>query len=228
MSKDNYIDEEYLLLERPNIREEVGIASDEDMDKYLKMYNAYNNLLIPYIGKKYFLIDAERELDEYKDDFIPVASEDKDLYQHAAEGYLKYYYLRNNIYVERLSTEDKNYLLSLDDYTLTKEKEEFIERTYLDVILENNNMMGMNVNYGPNSAQYYKPSDAIIIGVRYNQFKNLKEENAINLFATTIGKLQILNGFLEYKVRNYLNESFYIIIYDEYSVKCKKKDSLNK
>ena len=228
MKKDNYIDEEYLLLERPNIREEAKISNDEDMQKYLQMYNTYNNLLIQYVSQKYYLNEADEKLAEYNDEYTPVVSEDKDLYQHAAEGYLKYFYLRNNIYVERLNEEDQKYLLSLKDYTLTKENEEFIERTYLDVILENATIMGMEVKYGPNNAKYYKPADAIIIGVRYNQFENLKEDSDINLFAETFGKLQILIDYLEYIVKENLKEPFYVIIYDEYSINCKKKDSMSK
>lgn len=127
MRIDNYIDEEFLLLERPNIREELGIRSDAEMREYLHLYNTYNNLLIQYAMKQYYFGDMDQELSEdYSEKFIPVAEDEKDLYQYSANRYLKYYYLRNNVYVERLAEEDKQYLLSLKDISLTAENAEFI------------------------------------------------------------------------------------------------------
>lgn len=228
MKNDNFVDEEYLLLERPNIREELNIHTDEEMQNYLALYNAYNNLLVQYMMKKYYLADFDKEMESFGDDFKPITSEDKDLYQHSSEGYLNFFYLRNNIHVERLSEADQRYLLSLRDYTLTEESEKFIERTYFDVILEDNHALDKSVNYGPDNYKFNKPADAIIIGVRYDQFGNLEEQNAINLFATAMGKLQLLTDFLSYKVNKHLKVPFYVIIYDEYSVNCKKKITLNK
>lgn len=226
MRIDNYIDEEFLLLERPNIREELGIRSDAEMREYLKLYNTYNNLLIQYAMKQYYFGDMDQELSEdYSEKFIPVAEDEKDLYQYSANGYLKYYYLRNNVYVERLSEADKQYLLSLKDISLTAENAEFVARTHLSVILEDASTEGRNVAYGPNTldGRFYKPSNAIIVGVRYDEFNNLPEDDAVNLFATRRGILAISNDFLEYKVRKHLGIPFYVMIYDEYCVNCKNR-----
>ena len=43
-------------------------------------------------------------------------------------------------------------------------------------ILENENEKGVNVNYGPDNLKYYKPSNSIVIGVRYNQFQNISND----------------------------------------------------
>ena len=110
MKMINYIDEEELLIERPNIREECNIKSNEGMQEYLNLYNIYNNLLIQFLMKEYSLINVDNELAKRKDEFKEVSYEDKDMYQKSSTGYLKYFYLRNNIYIERLSVEERDFL----------------------------------------------------------------------------------------------------------------------
>ena len=53
MNNLNYIDEDDLLLERPNIREKCNIRSNEGMQEYLNLYNTYNNLLIQFLMQEY-------------------------------------------------------------------------------------------------------------------------------------------------------------------------------
>ncbi len=222
MNKVNFIDEEFLLLERPNIRQECNIKSDAEMNGYLILYNVYNNLLIQFMMKKYYLLDVDKQLEKRIDDFPLVPYEEKDLYQHLSEGYLKYFYLRNNIYIERLTREQINYLWSIyktGDLSLNSSNFQFIENTYQNVILENPNEENVNINYGPDNKKYYKPSNSIIIGVRYNQYKNNYEVSSL---ANNLGKLDVLTNFLEYKVRKETNIPFNVIKYDEFSVKCKK------
>lgn len=227
MNKNNFIDEEYLLLERPNIREECNIKNNEEMNNYLAVYNVYSNLLIQFLIKKYHLLDVDKELEKRADSFPEVSSLDKDLYQQLSEGYLKYFYLRNNIYIERLTKEQLSYLFSIyqsGNLKLTSQHEKFISDTYLNVILENKNEKGVNVNYGPDNLKYYKPSNSIVIGVRYNQFQNLSnDENSFSSFASSEGKIQILANFLEYKVKQESDIPFSVVKYDDFSVNCKKK-----
>ena len=55
MNKMNFVDEELLLLERPNIRKECNIKSDEEMKNYLLIYSVYNKLLVEFLIEKYYL-----------------------------------------------------------------------------------------------------------------------------------------------------------------------------
>ena len=227
MKKLNFIDEEFLLIERPNIRKECKIKTDEEMANYLIAYNTYNNLLIQFLKKKYYLIEVDKELEKKGSIFPEVPSSEKDLYQHLSEGHLKYFYLRNNIYIERLNNEQLNYLYSLyqsNSFDLTPQSEQFISDTYLKVILENPDEKGVNTNYGPDNLKYYKPVNAIIIGVRYNQFQNVSnDENTFSTFSSLEGQISMLTDFLEYKIKQEYNIPFYVVKYDDYSVNCKKK-----
>lgn len=222
MKKINYVDEDFLLLERPNIREECNINNDDEMNNYLNVYNSYNDLLIQFLSKKYYLKNVDEELEKKKDTYPEVPSSEKDLYQTLSSGYLKYFYLRNNIYVERLTKEEVDYLLAMSNsgnLELTPEIEKFINDTYLRVILENPNEKGVNINYGPDNFKYYKPSNAIVIGVRYNQFQNLSnDEGALDDFMKTKHNIFLFAQFLEYKVKLDTDISFCVIEYDEFSV----------
>ena len=225
MNKMNFVDEELLLLERPNIRKECNIKSDEEMKKYLLIYSVYNKLLIEFLIEKYYLKEVDKELEKRKDSFPEVPSSEKDLYQSLSEGYLKYFYLRNNIYIERLNNEQLNYLFSIyqsNNLELTPQNRQFISDTYLKVILENPTEKGININYGPDNIKYYKPSNSIIVGVRYNQFQNLSSDE--NTFSSLEDKLHILTNFLEYRIKKESDIPFNIIEYNEYSINCKKSE----
>ncbi len=229
MNKMNFVDEELLLLERPNIRKECNIKSDEEMKNYLLIYSVYNKLLVEFLIEKYYLKEVDKELEKRKDSFPEVTSSEKDLYQSLSEGYLKYFYLRNNIHIERLTNEQLNYLFSIyqsNNLELTPQNRQFIGDTYLKVILENPTEKGININYGPDNIKYYKPSNSIIVGVRYNQFQNLSSDE--NTFSSLEDKLHILTNFLEYRIKKESDIPFNIIEYNEYSINCKKKVNITR
>ncbi len=227
MNKMNYVDETFLLLERPNIREECNINSEEEMNKYLIAYNTYNELLIKFLIKKFDLKAIDMELEKKEQSFPAISDADKDLYQHSAEGYLKYFYLRNNIYIERLNQGQLQYLLSVyssNNFELSSENEQFINNTYLNVILESPSEKSINISYGPDNLKYYKPSNSIVIGVRYDKFKNsMNNDQTLNNFVSLEGQLLLLTQFLEYKIKRQYNIPFSVIEYDDFSVHRKKK-----
>lgn len=227
MTNLNYVNEEDLLLERPDIREKCNIRTDNGMQEYLNLYNAYNNLLIQFLMDEYSLIYIDNEISKRESEFKEVAYENKDLYQKSSVGYLKYLYLRNNIYIERLSNEEKAILHSIyltGDFRLTSERKEFVKNTFLKVILESPSSNNLYINYGPDNSRFLKPANAIIIGVRYDEFELLQDnDNALDNYGKSLFNLQILTNFLEYKIKKEKNIPFAVIKYDEHSVNCKKK-----
>ena len=227
MTNLNYINEEDLLLERPDIREKCNIRTDNGMQEYLNLYNAYNNLLIQFLMDEYSLIYIDNEISKRESEFKEVAYENKDLYQKSSVGYLKYLYLRNNLYIERLSNEERAILHRIyltGDFRLTSERKEFIKNTFLKVILESPSSNNLYVNYGPDNSRFLKPANAIIIGVRYDEYEHLKDnDDALDNYGKSLFNLQILTNFLEYKIKKEKNIPFAVIKYDENSVKCKKK-----
>ena len=110
---------------------------------------------------------------------------------------------------------------------MTYQNEKFVEDTYKDIILEIPNGQVINISYGPDNGKFYKPSNSIIIGVRYNQFSNELGDTFSN-FSSALGQINLLTSILEYGVEEKIGIPFNVIIYDEFSVHCKKKVSQKK
>ena len=146
-----------------------------NQENYLRLYEIYSNLLIQYFIKYYNLKEFDDVLLKDKRNFEKVSTNDMDIYQYLSSEYLNYIYLRNNIYIERLSDEELIYLSKIKDYSLNKENEEFIRNTYLRVIVESNDKNAVTM-FGPDNLKFIKRSTSVVFGIRYNRF-NLKDRS---------------------------------------------------
>ena len=146
-----------------------------NQENYLRLYEVYNNLLIQYLIKYYNLKEFDDVLLKDKRNFEKVSTNDMDIYQYLSSEYLNYIYLRNNIYIERLSNEELIYLSKITDHSLNKENEEFIRNTYLKVITESNDKNATTM-FGPDNLKFIKRSTSVVFGIRYNRF-NLKDRS---------------------------------------------------
>lgn len=146
-----------------------------NQENYLRLYEIYSNLLIQYFIKYYNLKEFDDVLSKDKRNFEKVSTDDMDIYQYLSSEYLNYIYLRNNIYIERLSNEELLYLSRIKDYSLNKENEEFIKNTYSRVIVESNDKNAVTM-FGPDNLKFIKRSNWVVFGIRYNRF-NLKDRS---------------------------------------------------
>ena len=115
----------------------------------------------------------------------PIEEENMDLYQYLSSDILKYFYIRNNIFLERLSNEQIKYLYHLytnNSFVLNEESEKFIKDTFIKTILEKLNTQNYFTNYGPDNSKFYKQTNSLIIGVRYSMNKDIffKQEQLID------------------------------------------------
>lgn len=201
-----------------------------NQDNYLKLYEIYSNLLVQYFIKHYELKKYDDMLFGNSRKFEKVKEEDMDLYQYLSSEYLNYIYLRNNIYIERLSNEEMLFLSKITDYTLNEENEKFIENTYSKLIVESD-LENSNSMFGPDNSRFIKKSDSVVFGIRYNRF-NLKEneeeqkwlkdddrrENYLNLFIPSVE--------LEFKRKN---KKTCLIRYNEFCItKINEEEKKNK
>lgn len=141
-------------------KEYFDSMSPESQESYLKLYSLYNNLLIQYLIKKYNLNLYDEMIQNSKRNFKKVDTKDMDIYQYTSSKYLNYLYIRNNIYIEKLSKEELLYLSNTKEI-LDYNNEQFIERTYKKIILENEYTM-----YGPDNPKYFKKPNTLVIGLR--------------------------------------------------------------
>ena len=173
--------------------------------------------------KKIPLQKFDNQMEKHNDKFPKIEDEKKDLYQKRANCYLKYFYIRNNIYIERLNDNQKQYLLNLHnngDINLSLENEKFIDETYEKIIIEYPNEKNVVVSYGPDNIKYYKPNNAIIIGIRYDEiFLMMNDDENLSNSSQSKGILSFTIPIWENEVKKCFNKPFAFVQYNDFSVK---------
>lgn len=207
----------------PVLNNQINVDEMENNTRgfYFTMYSLYSDYLEKFLIKHTIIENIDDDLDN-NPLFNCVSDNDKDFYQGLSVK-LKYFYIRNNIHIENLNSEENRFLMNKiinDDYEFNTETEDFINKTFKKVIselpLEEKEAY---INYGPEVEYFYAPSNSLVIGVRYD------EENNQNL----IDKKNILNNYihvLENEISTKFNIGVRIIIYDSFSVK-KKDENVN-
>lgn len=209
----------------------LSTLTEEEKENYFRLTALYRTLLNKYVYIN-GLNEAEKNLIDSDLGFIPIEESAQDFYQCYNGTNMKYYYVRNNIYIERLDKEHFAYLLdklNRSDYSLDTMAVNFIKDTLKNVINEDINFSENCVtNFGPISSAFFAKPDCLIIGFRYDEFTenhNLDdsqwEEN--NMKQRLL--LEKQNNEVETTISSNLNISTKVIEYDEYSVVQIKKNN---
>ena len=129
--------------------EQQGLCKDGNLnDTYFKLYNTYLSLFYDILNDN-GLNCFDNDLENSNLHFNQVEKEDMDMYQ--SNSIFKYFYVRNNLYLEKLSNEDIENLLSNDS-----NKKDIVLRTFKDII---NIDDGYKVCYGPDTDNFWYDSD---------------------------------------------------------------------
>ena len=147
--------------------------NDIDKKTYLDLYLLYSNLLYKYLIPKLNLKIYEKMMVNARNHFENVKEDDMDFYQYLARDYLKYFYIRNNLYIERLTEDELDFLkkkLASNNQDLDSKTIDFISKTYPKVIAEKLDLNNTKVSYGPDNYDFYQDSKALVIGVRFNEY----------------------------------------------------------
>lgn len=203
--------------------------SSQEQENYIELYNVYSALLTSHFIEKYKLDEYDNVLVNSPFSFPKVKEEDMDIYQYLASSNLSFIYLRNNLYIERLSQEEKNQLVWLaqeDELEYTPEVEALIETTFRKVIAENpTDEENLNVFYGPMSGDFLAPDNAIIIGIRYDDYQLLPGETEEDWVEQNNNRLQdteTVSSLLEVRIPMLTNTPTRAIKYNEFSAKKKE------
>ena len=158
------INQEELLEFTPDVElaSTKGLASDGVLnDEYFSLQAMYASLLNAYLNLKLGISNIEQKLDSIG----CRPTEDKDQYQLLSN--IKYFYVRNNLYIEHLTKEqiqqliDSNGIFNNETYAL-------IETTFKDIIKTYNfNLDKFTIFYGPSSSNFQRPNDSLVIGYRF-------------------------------------------------------------
>ena len=138
---------------------------------------------------------------------------------------LSFFYLRNELYLEKLSPADIDVLLGLTPKDVMNPKSEtlrIIERTWKTVIdfSVEPGIKGMS-RYGPDSDNYWFESDQLVIGFRHDDFADngLGEDDAWGKNNNL--QIALINTVLA-ELRNYgkssMNQTVNAIWYNDYTI----------
>ena len=200
-------------------KEDINSLDPQNQKLFLDLWSKSYSFLTDYINKKVGLNKYDKEMDI----FDKVSSEEKDIYQSLAEEKgLSYIYVRNNVHVERLSSEEIEVLNNNNEYN--EEIEKLIESTYQRLIVEKHGEPGTIINFGPPSPEYLIPNNVLIVGIRYDLKKQDEDGEEKKDLETKYNDVR-------YNLAKSLNENLefptYVIQYDEFSVKPLKKNPSN-
>lgn len=214
-------------------REEIKhfyLEKNTDTEKYI----LYRKLFTEYIIDKLNLKKYDDELKNSELNFIPIQEEKMDIYQYFSSDILKYFYIRNNLYIEKLDKDAIDFIeqrIKAQEYNLDKIARDIIERTYRNVLFKDK-IDGFKtfVFYGPDSMSFSADSEAVVIGVRYDEFNlnGMNDDDWDNNFVEQQKLLFKMLTILKYEFEEILNNPVAIIKYNEYSVIPRTKNNIQK
>lgn len=175
------IDSRNILLQWPfkydmGLMKEKGLAAENGgNEKFIKVTNNYKVLFEKYLLSKTSLKTFDDNLANSKLKFEPLNKENMDYYQRTSTMNLKYFYLRNNLNVEKLTNEELEYLESLDynNLILNEKAIGVIENTFKRVINPTNieDVDSKTILcYGPDIERFSANICDLVFGVRFDEF----------------------------------------------------------
>lgn len=198
---------------------------DKINQQYRTMYLAYRKLFTEYMTEKLNLQEYDKVIKESGLDFIGVNESDMDSYQYFSSNVLKYFYIRNNINIEKLDQKELEFLSQINfdnEKELEEEEKEFIEKTYQKVIFEDILKNGKKciISYGPDSSRFFSSNDSIVVGMRYDEYaeSGLDDEEWDELHEKQLDFLQELEKKMKLELKDKLDNPISIIQYNEFSV----------
>lgn len=222
--------EKEMMNTRFPLNEELDFMSlnEEEQSQYLNMYSLYIKMFECFLNSKVGIFDIDKEFSSMNTDFKKIPENRKDFYQ-STTNQLGYLYIRNNIYLTRLFSDQINYLikkLQKNTFEFTEEDSEFIEKTYKRVIYENE-FKGVSISklyFGPETEKFLCSNNSIVLGFRYDNDEELFSDESKE-------KQEIINKKLvplTLKMRETFQNESHIITYDDFTIKKKEEFNFSK
>lgn len=211
-----------------------GLAENGILNsKFYKCTAIYKSILDTLLYKK---LDLKFYDDLYINDplkFCCNTPENYDVYQYISNMGMEFLYIRNNLFVERLSIDQINRLVfDYDKSALTPESVQIVEQTYADIIKYYTDKPDtMNVEYGPFNPCFFAPNNSIVIGVNIDFFSDngLHDYEWEKNFFNQMGRSNEILKKIENELGKKLSIPVTVIRYDENStIKLENKKEIMK
>ena len=140
---------------------------------YYRNYEYYNYMFYIFLIHNTNIKQIDNEFIKSSLKYISITESQQDFYQ-LISCELKYFYIRNNLYIQRLSKDESGFIMSRinnNNYAYDSEVEQFIKNTFKKVISEGDGYINF-YNFGPTHLDYSAPVDSLIIGFRNDDFEN--------------------------------------------------------
>ena len=196
----------------------------------LMIYSACRYLLTEYLSEKLNLKSFDDRLTNSGLNYIKVDESAMDVYQHFSRNSLNYFYLRNNLYLERLTNEELAFLesrINSGSCILDDDTKRFIDGTFKKLIFEDvqgNGAGNMMANFGNGSSdvalRFMAINNSVVIGARFDDFNtNGLDDSTWNaLYMRQRENMDIVTSEIEKIGSSKLNFPVKAIKYDDYSV----------
>jgi len=149
---------------------EKGLCDDNGFtETYFEVQALYRSCIEQYLMQELGLGSIDSQIGEGLSGAVANSREDMGFYQRYSILPLSYVYLRNNIYVERLSLDDLGVLeraVKDKDFEITGEIYEVVLRTYPEVLRpQKDKPPDFPVSYGANPTEEVTTNGAIVFGI---------------------------------------------------------------
>ena len=129
-------------IEKVNVdkAKEKGLIDNNDCSLYNAIQKIYLKGLEKYLLDKVDLKKYDNMLENSECEILSLPDEKKSYYQQISTLNFKYIFIRNNMYVEKLSSEVLNFFIdkiNKNDFSIDNQVEDIIEHTYKQVISKN-------------------------------------------------------------------------------------------
>lgn len=201
-----------------------GLIINNDYFCYEKIYLIYRFGLEQIISKMTLLSYYDKKINDSNLGFLEVLEEEKDYFQSLSS--FKYFYLRNNLYIERLSIEniEKIKKINIENEDDRKVLIEIVMKTYKDIIIEYPELSADTIiSFGFDDINLMPYNGSLIIGFRYDEYRN-EEILGDSWNDNYIKQVEMINQLLpklESDFEKVLKVRVKIIHYNEFSVKKK-------
>lgn len=224
------IDEYETRIPNSNDKYFNGLSEQEKLE-YLELYSTYSNLLVDYLIKNCRLKEYDEAICDDSCTFQKVSEENMDIYQFLTSDKLNYIYVRNNLFIERLTQDEWKYLLSRvnKNEDFNQDDSEFIKNTFKRVIAESTDSI-YNTLFGPDNSSFIAPSNSLILGIRFDDFYSSNNESPDKWSNDNRNRLQIINiisMMLHSNLSKELDMPVTVIKYNDFSINKKDNKSVN-
>ncbi len=198
--------------------------NDSDKEYFFKEYSLYTTLLVDYLIKNTSIKKIEELLQNSSNYDIPfIMDNEKDMYQYLCSNKLNYFYVRNNLYLDRLTEEEKSFLdnkMLSNNYSFDSESENFIKSTFNKVIKEKTSD-DSSLNYGPSdSSSFYVKNGTLVIGFRYDEMVNdLSNDSLVEKYLERKNVISQICEMFEETINDELDVNVQVIEYSSSSIR---------